>query len=138
MVLLIEFDIDYMAKKVVKKRAVVDFLAQSLMDDKQEWELEFLEEHLGAIDIQIWMMYFDGAINSKGTGIGVILISPEGEMIPMTKRLEFKVTNNQAEYEAYIFGLKALRNVEAEEVTVYGDSMLVVKQISKLVGSERG
>ena len=56
-------------------------------------------------------MYFNGAVNSRGVGIGVILISPEGEMIPMEKRLEFKVTNNQAEYEACIFGLEALRNI---------------------------
>ena len=76
-------------------------------------------------------MHFDGAVNSRGAGIGVILITPEGEMIPMVKRLEFEVTNNQAEYEAYIFGLEALRSVGAENVTVYGDSMLVVKQASK-------
>ena len=53
-------------------------------------------------------MYFNGTVNSRGAGIGVILILPKGEMIPMAKRLEFKVTNNQAEYEACIFGLEAL------------------------------
>ena len=57
----------------------------------------------------------------------MILISPEGEMIPMAKKLEFEVTNNQAEYKTCIFGLEALRSVGAENVTVYGDSMLVVK-----------
>ena len=75
-------------------------------------------------------MYFNGTVNSRGAGIGVILISPKGEMIPMAKRLEFKVTNNQAEYEACIFGLEALWSAGAGEITVYGDSMLVVKQIS--------
>ena len=74
-------------------------------------------------------MYFDGAVNNRGAGIGVILISPKGEMIPMAKRLEFEVTNNQTEYEACIFRLEALWNMEAEEVVVYGDSILVVKQI---------
>ena len=49
LVLLTEFDIDYVAKKVVKGRAVVDFLAQSPVDDRQEWELEFPDEHLEAI-----------------------------------------------------------------------------------------
>ena len=53
-------------------------------------------------------MYFDDAVNSRGAGISVIIISSEGEMIPMAKRLEFEVTNNQAEYKAYIFGLEAL------------------------------
>ena len=58
-------------------------------------------------------MHFDGAENSRGAGISVILITPEGEMIPMAKRLEFEVTNNQAEYEAYIFSLEALRSMGA-------------------------
>ena len=76
-------------------------------------------------------MYFDGAVNNRGVGIGVILIPPGGEMIPMEKRLEYEVTNNQAKYEACIFGLEALRSMGAEEVTVYGDLMLVIKQASK-------
>ena len=63
--------------------------------------------------------------------VGVILITPEGKMIPMEKRLVFEVTNNQVEYEACIFSLEALHSVGAENVTVYGDSMLVVKQASK-------
>ena len=72
-------------------------------------------------------MYFDGAVNNQEAGIEVILITPGGEMIPMVKRLEYEVTNNQAEYEDCIFGLEALRSVRAEEVTIYGDSMLVIK-----------
>ena len=65
-------------------------------------------------------MYFDGAINSKRAGIGVILVTPEGEMILMAKRLEFEVTNNQAEYEAYIFGLEALQSVGQKRLQYTG------------------
>ena len=97
------------------------------MTDKEEWGLEFLDEYLGAINVQGWKVHFDGVVNSRGAGIGVILITPEGEMILMEKRLEFEVTNNQAEYEACIFCLEALRSVGAENITVYGDSMLVIK-----------
>ena len=129
--LLTEFDIDYVAKKVVKGRAVADFLAQNPLTDEEERELKFPDEYLGAIEVHGWKVHFDGAVNSRGAGIGVILITPEGEMIPMAKRQEFEVTNNQVEYEACIFGLEALCSVGAENVTVYGDSMLVVKQASK-------
>lgn len=124
LVLLTEFDIDYVAKKVVKGRVVADFLAQNPLTDEEEFKLDFPDEHLG---VQGWRMHFDRAVNSIGASVGVILITPDGEMIPMAKKLDFKVTNNQAEYEACIFGLEALRNVEAEDVTVYGDSMLVIK-----------
>ena len=51
LVLFTEFDIDYVAKKVIKGRAVANFLAQNPVDDKQEWELEFPIEHLGIIEI---------------------------------------------------------------------------------------
>ena len=72
-------------------------------------------------------MYFDGVVNNKRAGIGVILISLEVEMTSMAKRLEFEVTNNQAEYEAYIFGLEALRNMGQKRSQYIGDSMLVIK-----------
>ena len=52
LVLLTEFDIDYVAKKVVKGRAVADFLAQNPLNDEEEWELEFPAEYLGAIEVQ--------------------------------------------------------------------------------------
>ena len=122
-----KFDIDYVTRKVIKGRVVTHFLAQSPMDDGQEWELEFPNEHLGVKEIQTWMMYFDGAVNSRGVGIGIFLISPGREMIPMAKILEFKVTNNQAKYEACIFGLEALRNTSAREIIIYRDSMLIIK-----------
>ena len=65
-----------MARKVVKGRVVEDFLPQNPVDDGQEWELEFLDKHLGLIEIQTWTMYFDGAVNNRGACIGVILVSP--------------------------------------------------------------
>ena len=44
------------------------------------------------IECREWKLYFDGAVNNKGAGLGVILVTPEGETIPMAKKLEFKVT----------------------------------------------
>ena len=54
-------------------------------------------------------MYFDGAANHSGYGIGVLLISPHGDHIPRSVRLAFLdrhlATNNIVEYEACILGL---------------------------------
>ena len=63
LVLLTEFDIDYVAKKVVKGRTVVDFLVQSPLTDEEEWELEFPDEYLGAIEVQGWKVHFDRVVN---------------------------------------------------------------------------
>ena len=76
-------------------------------------KFEFSDEDLLAI-FQIedesakedtWKLYFDGASNALGHGIGTVLISPEGEYCPFTARLNFDSTNNVAEYEACIMGL---------------------------------
>ena len=59
-----ELNIDYVAKKVVKGRAVADFLAQNPLTDEEEWELEFPDEYLGIIEVQGWKVHFDRAVNS--------------------------------------------------------------------------
>ena len=54
----------------------------------------------------VWSLYFDRAMNMKGRGIGVVLLSPEGVAIPQACQLAFSATNNVAEYEALLVGLK--------------------------------
>ena len=56
---------------------------------------------------------------------------PEGETIPMAKKLDFKVINNMAEYEARIYVVEAALAAEAKELLVYGDSLLVISQTNK-------
>ena len=53
-------------------------------------------------------MYFDGTINQFGVGIGIILLTLEGEVMPITKKLAFRVMNNEAEYEACAFEMEDL------------------------------
>ena len=47
-----------------------------------------------------WKVYVDGAANHKGSGVGLVLISPERIMIEKSLRLGFSATNNEIEYEA--------------------------------------
>ena len=60
-------------------------------------------------------------MNNRGAGLGVILVMPEGKTIPMAKKLDFKVTNNMAKYEACIYGVEAALTVGAKDLLVYGD-----------------
>ena len=41
-------------------------------------------------------MYFDGALNQFGAGVGIILLTPKGEIRPISKKLAFRVMNNKA------------------------------------------
>ncbi|KAK5774710.1 hypothetical protein PVK06_042566 [Gossypium arboreum] len=74
-------------------------------------------------------MSFDGASNALGHGIGAALVSPEGNHYPFTARLNFFCTNNIAEYEACIMGLRAAIERNIKILEVYGDSALVIYQI---------
>ncbi|KAE8715750.1 C2H2 and C2HC zinc fingers superfamily protein [Hibiscus syriacus] len=58
------------------------------------------------VDPDKWKMNFDGASNALGYGIGAILVSPDGKHYPFTSQLNFDCTNNMAEYEACILGLR--------------------------------
>uniref|UniRef100_A0A2N9EQ76 Integrase catalytic domain-containing protein n=1 Tax=Fagus sylvatica TaxID=28930 RepID=A0A2N9EQ76_FAGSY len=54
-----------------------------------------------------WKLYFDGAANAVGSGIGAVLVSPKGQQTPIAVKLGFDCTNNMTEYEACIVGLQA-------------------------------
>ncbi|XP_050214889.1 uncharacterized protein LOC126665987 [Mercurialis annua] len=118
----------YVNKKLIKGRAVAEFLAPHPIENDEPWDFKFPDEGLAAISVQGWTMYFDGADNQKGAGVGVLPITPEGEHIPLAKKLNFELTNNMTGYEACIFGLEALKAVNAKNVQIYGDFMLVVYQ----------
>ena len=49
-----------------------------------------------------WNVYVDGAVNNRGSGVGLVLISPERITIEKSLRLGFSVLNNEAEYEALL------------------------------------
>lgn len=81
-------------------------------------------------------MDFDGAVGSDGAGIGVWIRSPFSarDKVPSKVRvrsykLAFDCSNNEAEYEALIAGLKILRKLKAKKIAVYGDSELVIKKV---------
>ena len=49
-----------------------------------------------------WNVHSDGAVNQRGFGVGLVLISPEKIIIKKSLRLGFLATNNEAEYEALL------------------------------------
>ncbi|XP_070013789.1 uncharacterized protein [Nicotiana sylvestris] len=110
-ILLLEFDIIYVIRTAMKAQALANHLAENLVDDEyQTLNTYFLDEEVNSVevipeDINAWKMFFDGAVNAKGVGIGPILISPTGQHYPATARLWFFCTNNTTEYEACIMGM---------------------------------
>ncbi|XP_074377376.1 uncharacterized protein LOC141718902 [Apium graveolens] len=70
----------------------------------------------------------DEASNGDGAGAGIELISPEAHKIRRVTHLAFHATNNDAEYEALINGLKLALEMKVENLNVFSDYMIVVYQ----------
>ena len=76
-------------------------------------------------------MYFDGAMNQFGAGIRVTFLTLEGEVLTITKKLAFRVTNNEAEYKACALEMEVLRALGVTKVKIFRDSILVINQVTK-------
>ena len=61
----------------------------------------------------------------------MVLISPEGEIMKYTARLQFPTTNNEAEYEALLIGLSLARVLETKTLIVQADSQLIIGQVKR-------
>jgi ribonuclease HI len=114
-------NIDFKPRTAIKSQALVDFMA--------EWRENQLPtpterpEH--------WVMYFDGSLKLEVAGAGVILISPTGEQLKYVLQIFWKVSNNEAEYEALLHGLRLAASLGMKRLLVYGDSAVVINQVNK-------
>ncbi|VFQ92169.1 unnamed protein product [Cuscuta campestris] len=77
-----------------------------------------------------WDMAVDGASGPKGCGAGVVFTTPEGFKIYHALVLNFKLTNNEAEYEALAGGLRLARSLGIKRMKIRSDSSLVVGQVN--------
>ncbi|XP_028121912.1 uncharacterized protein LOC114319106 [Camellia sinensis] len=75
-------------------------------------------------------LYVDGSSNNRGSGAGVVLISPEGFIWEHALRLGWKASNNEVEYETLLAGLRRAEHFSAKQLLVFSDSQLVVNQLS--------
>ena len=74
-------------------------------------------------------MSFDGAVDKEGARAGVFINPPIGEPKLFSYKLHFKCTNNMAEYEALVLGLKVLKGLQVQQINIQGDSELIIKQV---------
>jgi ribonuclease HI len=75
-------------------------------------------------------MYFDGSKRVQGARAGVVLISPQGDKLKYVLRMSFpQASNNKAEYEALLDGMKMAKACGATRLKIFGDSNLVAQQV---------
>jgi ribonuclease HI len=113
--------ISFAPRKAIKSQVFADFVA------------EWVDTQLPAAPIQpeLWTMFFDGSLMKTGVGAGLLFISPLGKHLRYVLRLHFPASNNVAEYEALVNGLRIAIELGVRRLDARGDSQLVIDQVMK-------
>ena len=128
------FDIKYMPCTSIKGQVLANLVAE-FTECPKEMNVEKYgmdEKLVGIISVQCstpWEMYLDRAANQRGSGVGLVLVSPEKITIEKSLQMSFSATNNEAEYEALLIGMMMVQKMGGKTVKVFSDSKLVVGQV---------
>ena len=124
---LSQFSVEYRPRTTIKARALAGFIAKfTLPDDKKAQD-----------ESKWWTILTDRSSVQKKEGVGVIINTPEGETLKYGVRLQFPATNNEAEYEAILIGLKIGRALRAKNLFLKSDSKLVIGQKKRRIRSKK-
>ncbi|KAL0444230.1 UNVERIFIED_CONTAM: hypothetical protein Slati_2145700 [Sesamum latifolium] len=78
---------------------------------------------------QAWLLHVDGSSTMQGGGEGIVITSLQGEDLEFAIKFGFKASNNEAEYEALVRGMRMTHEAGARYLLAYSDSQLIVKQV---------
>ncbi|GJT82744.1 reverse transcriptase domain-containing protein [Tanacetum coccineum] len=95
----------------IKGQILADFLVETLLTENKEAKNEEFKREKSEPQ-NAWKLFTDGASSSDGSGVGLMVVSPEGKEYTYALRFEFKTTNNEAEYEALLAGLRIAKEME--------------------------
>jgi hypothetical protein len=115
------YNIVYKPRTAIKALALSDFVAErtKMQTPPKERELEN------------WTINFDGSLQLQGVGARILVTSPEGESFKYVLQMHFLASNNAAEYEALLHGLRISTALGICRLKVLEDSLLIVNQANK-------
>ena len=122
---LSEFDITFQPWTTIKSQVLVNFVVNFTPNIHEQVEKELICMTKGA-QLRMLTLYVDGLSNFKGCRLGMVLISPDGDVLERSISYGFKATNNEVEYEAMIAGLSLAKEIGVQTLTVCSDSQLVI------------
>ncbi|GJY24758.1 reverse transcriptase domain-containing protein [Tanacetum coccineum] len=139
------YGITYVPRVAIKGQVLADFLADTPTEISATAEVpnnprvEDIPEPSNARgDLtpgpKVWRLYTDGASNSEGSGVGLILIALDDVEYSYALHLNFSNSNNEAEYKALLAGLRIAKEMQVRDIHAFVDSKLVASQVE---GSER-
>ena len=123
-------DVNYLPRTAIKEQILVDFVAEftPALGHKELNAIAFQQDSLESSGW--WKIYVDGASNAKGSGTGVVIITPDETVIEQSIRLDFKAPNNEAEYKTVLAELNSTKTLGAKNLIIHCDSLLIASQIN--------
>ncbi|XP_076922942.1 uncharacterized protein LOC143584902 [Bidens hawaiensis] len=109
-----EHSIEYKPRQTIKGQVLADFVTEVPQHKEQECLIE-QQPQAPPEQGQVWSLFTDGASSSEGSGAGLRLVNPEGHEFTYSIKLDFKSTNNEAEYEAFLAGLRIAKMLGRSE-----------------------
>jgi ribonuclease HI len=117
-----EFTIDYVHRSSIQSQALADFIA--------DWTPGAHEEEINK-DIKAWTVFCDGSWGTFGAGAAAVLVAPSKVKTCYAAKLDFSCTNNIAEYEALLLGLRKLRAMGIRRAILKTDSQVISGHVNK-------
>jgi len=129
------FDIKYMPRIAIKGQVLADLVVEFI-----EYPRAAVVKEGESVGVQVttatvlgqpaWKLYFDGAVNQRWFGVGIVLISLERITIEKSLRLSFSATNNEAEYEVLLTEVVMLKRLGGKAVEIFSNLRLIVGQVN--------
>ncbi|MFA1094694.1 hypothetical protein ACDI55_28550, partial [Klebsiella pneumoniae] len=94
---LSEFDIQYVECKAIKGQVIANQLADAPMQSSLPLNIDFPDESILTLTCKTWVMFFDGSFTQQGSGAGILFITPQQYSLPKAYKILFPCTNNIAE-----------------------------------------
>ncbi|GKD81015.1 reverse transcriptase domain-containing protein, partial [Tanacetum coccineum] len=105
------YNITFIPRNAVKGQVMADFLSKAPEEEREDLYFWMPEAPSEEDETESWMLFTDGASSLKGSGAGLVLIGPNGIEYTYALPLTFRSTNNEAEYEALLAGLRIARQM---------------------------
>ena len=82
------------------------------------------------VETKSWQLYFDGAARNSRAGVGIVFVTSSGGLVPYSFSLLETSSNNMVENAAIIIGLKLAIEMHIDQLEIFGDSQLIIRQIN--------
>jgi hypothetical protein len=117
-----EFTIDYVHRSSIQSQALADFIADCTLGAHEEGTSK---------DAESWIVFCDGSWGAFGAGAAAVLVAPSKVKTCYAVKLDFSCTNNIAEYEALLLGLRKLRAMGIRRAILKTDSQVIAGHVDK-------